>query len=108
MGTGETLMRNDYYAILGVPQDATQRQIDVIYRARMRELESGDFQKQPLQDVQEAYAVLSNPNQRTAYDKSLSAQKQAIDVWFSWTRTCAFGRSHRKSLAGRRRCCHVD
>jgi DnaJ-class molecular chaperone len=46
----------------------------------MRELESGDFRRQPLLEVQEAYSVLSNPNQRTAYDKSLSAQKRAIDL----------------------------
>jgi DnaJ-class molecular chaperone len=73
-------MRKDYYAILGVPQDATQRQIEAVYYALMRELEGGDLQKKPLLDVQEAYSVLSNPNQRTAYDNSPYAEKRAIDL----------------------------
>jgi DnaJ-class molecular chaperone len=73
-------MRKEYYAILGVPQDATQQQIEAVYRARMRELEVGHLQQGPPLEVQEAYSVLSNPNQRTTYDESGFGQKRAIDL----------------------------
>jgi molecular chaperone DnaJ len=73
-------MRKDYYAILGVPRDATQRQIEAVYCARMREIVSGDLQGKPLPEVQEAYSVLSNPNQRTAYDNFAYGEKRAIDL----------------------------
>jgi curved DNA-binding protein CbpA len=68
-------MSGNYYQILGVPADATTRQIRVAFRRRARELhpdvsglDSGPFLK-----LFEAYSVLSDPEQRRRYDRQLAA-----------------------------------
>lgn len=73
-------MRKDYYAILRIPQDASQRQIETVYCARMREFERGDVPQSPLLEVQEAYSVLSRPDRRAAYDEAMFGQKRVVDL----------------------------
>jgi molecular chaperone DnaJ len=63
----------DFYAILGVPHDADAGQIKKTYRKKARELHPdqnpGDTQaEQRFKDIGEAYAVLSDPDQRKQYD----------------------------------------
>lgn len=64
-------MRN-YYEILGVRRDATQEEIKNAYRklAKKYHPDSSGSQedKQKFQEVQEAYAVLSDPEKRKTYD----------------------------------------
>jgi molecular chaperone DnaJ len=63
----------DFYAILGVPHDADAAQIKKTYRKKARELHPdqnpGDAQaEQRFKGIGEAYAVLSDPEQRKQYD----------------------------------------
>lgn len=62
----------DYYAILGVARDADDATIKAAYRALAREhhpdRSRADGAEERFKAVSEAYAVLSDPNQRRAYD----------------------------------------
>lgn len=63
----------DFYAILGVPQDADEATIKKSYRKLAREWhpdsKPGDeAAEQRFKDIGEAYAVLSDPEQRKQYD----------------------------------------
>ncbi len=64
-------MKN-YYVILGVESDATIRQIRDAYRRLAKELHPDYYGRDsgPFIDLQEAYAVLSDPTRRRVYDKS--------------------------------------
>jgi DnaJ-class molecular chaperone len=66
-------MKNDFYAVLGVPRDAGQDAIKRAFRARSRELHP-DVCPDPaaegrFREVSEAYAVLSKPETRRLYDR---------------------------------------
>ncbi len=61
----------DYYAIMGVPRDATAEQIKQAYRKLARKFHP-DVSKeanaeQQFKDVGEAYEVLRDPQKRAAY-----------------------------------------
>jgi molecular chaperone DnaJ len=63
----------DFYAILGVPQDADAGAVKKAYRKLARkehpDQNPGDAQaEQRFKDIGEAYAVLSDPEQRQQYD----------------------------------------
>lgn len=64
----------DYYAILGVKRNASEKEIRQAYRRLARELHPdlhpGDKQaEQRFKEVNEAYQVLSNPENRKKYDQ---------------------------------------
>lgn len=63
----------DYYEILGVPRDATAEDIKKAFRKLARKYHP-DVSKEKdaearMKDVNEAYAVLSDPEKRAAYDQ---------------------------------------
>jgi DnaJ-class molecular chaperone len=63
----------DYYEILGVPQDATQKQIKDAYRRLAFQYHPDRNRGNPestakMKSVNEAYAVLSNPAKRRDYE----------------------------------------
>lgn len=61
----------DYYAILEVPQAATQAQIKRAYRhlARLYHPDLNPTNSTRIKQINEAYAILSNSAKRAAYDK---------------------------------------
>lgn len=66
-------MPQNYYIILGVPANATQTDIKAAYRRLAKELHPDYYGEEhaPFQVLQEAYSVLSNPENRKSYDESL-------------------------------------
>ncbi|HEY6076445.1 MAG TPA: J domain-containing protein [Gaiella sp.] len=65
--------QDDYYALLGVPRDASHADIKKAFRRLARELHpdvSGDPQAGPrFRAIAEAYEVLSDPGRRQTYDR---------------------------------------
>ncbi len=69
-----TSRNRTYYEILGVSEDATFEEIRAAFRQRAREFHP-DVNKSPdavdrMQEVNEAYEVLRDEEQRTAYDRA--------------------------------------
>jgi curved DNA-binding protein len=63
----------DYYQVLGVPRDAPEAEIKKAFRRLARKYHP-DVSKEPdaqvrMQEVNEAYTVLSDPEKRAAYDR---------------------------------------
>ena len=70
---GQDWFEKDFYAVLGVPQNASDADIKKAYRKLARthhpDANSGDpASERRFKDVGEAYAVLSDPEQRQQYD----------------------------------------
>ena len=65
-------MRQDCYSILGVPRTATPGEIRAAYRRLARlyhpDLNSGSEAEARMQQINEAYATLSDPGRRRQYD----------------------------------------
>ena len=65
------MAKKNFYLILGVATDATQDEIQRAYRRSAKVLHPDYYghDSKPFLDLQEAYAVLSDPAQRRAYDR---------------------------------------
>jgi Ca-activated chloride channel family protein len=84
----------DYYAVLGLPRDANPEEIRRAYHNSARRLhpdvniESGDTEL--FLDIQRAYDVLSDPELRSKYDRTLpplEGPRQVVDVHLLYSRT---------------------
>ncbi|MCL2091471.1 MAG: DnaJ domain-containing protein [Micrococcales bacterium] len=72
--TGQDWLSKDFYAMLGVPRDADANTVKKAYRKKARQLHPdqnpGDARaEEQFKDIGEAYAVLSDPEQRQRYDE---------------------------------------
>ena len=70
-------MAKDYYAILGILPTATLEEIRSAYRSRVKQYHPDHFGKDsaPFLKVQEAYDVLSDPENRTLYDRTTGGSR---------------------------------
>lgn len=71
--TGQDWMEKDFYAVLGVPKDADDAAIKKAYRKLARQFHPDQNQgnaaaENKFKEIGEAYAVLSDPEQRRQYD----------------------------------------
>jgi len=68
-------MPKNYYLILGVPADASLDDIKAAFRRRALELhpDISGLESDPFLELQEAYAVLTDPERRRRYDRQCSA-----------------------------------
>lgn len=64
-------MPKNYYLVLGVPADASREDIKAAFRRRALELhpDRSGMGSAPFLEVQEAYRVLGDPEQRRRYDR---------------------------------------
>lgn len=67
-------MKKDYYEILGVPRTASDKEIKAAYRKLARkhhpDVNPGDAEaEEKFKEASEAFAVLSNPEKRSKYDR---------------------------------------
>jgi molecular chaperone DnaJ len=71
-------MAKNYYLILEITGDASQEQIKSAYRQKARELHPDYYgeDREPFQNIQEAYAVLGDPARRRAYDDALDQERR--------------------------------
>lgn len=72
---------NDYYAILGVSQDADEKELRKAYRRASKathpDLHPGDkVMEEKFKKISEAYEVLSNPAEREYYDSVYNQQQR--------------------------------
>jgi DnaJ-class molecular chaperone len=70
----------DWYLILGIARDATPPKIRSAYRRLAKALHpdlTGESGTRSFQDLNEAYATLSDPERRFAYDRELEGQRRA-------------------------------
>ena len=72
--TGQDWLEKDFYAVLGVPKDADAQTIKKAYRKLARTMHPdhnpGDASAEAkFKEIGEAYAVLSDPEQRQQYDQ---------------------------------------
>jgi DnaJ-class molecular chaperone len=67
-------MAKSYYAILEVRSNASPAEIRSAYRRLAKEFHPDHYRggSKPFRKIQEAYAVLGNPDRRKAYENSLS------------------------------------
>ena len=71
--TGQDWMEKDFYAVLGVPKDADDAAVKKAYRKLARQYHPDQNQgnvsaETRFKEIGEAYAVLSDPEQRRQYD----------------------------------------
>lgn len=65
-------MPGDYYVVLGIPADSTEREIKAAYRRLAKEFHPDRRSGRPavFLGIQEAYSVLGDPRRRKEYDAS--------------------------------------
>lgn len=64
-------MSRDYYLVLGISTSATAEDIRAAFRRRSKELhpDASGLGSEPFTELQEAYAVLSDPERKRDYDR---------------------------------------
>lgn len=74
------MAKKTLYMVLGVPDNETPKRIHAAYRDLAKRLHpdvAGDGATRAFQEVAEAYAVLSDPGARLAYDRGLAMAERA-------------------------------
>jgi len=92
----------DYYMDLGVPPKANQQEIEKAYGRRVAELRRSKAEDAPeeLAEVEAAYAVLRDPNKRSAYDAKVHAADAEDDKKDTEMNAYLKSHHHRKTNKG--------
>lgn len=94
----------DYYSILGVKKNATHKEIKAAFRKLCRkhhpDFNAGDRNaEERMKKINEAYSVLSNPNNKTLYDYDLRSQDQTRTAGYQAGRQNEDGPFQRQSTS---------
>lgn len=86
-------MARNYYLILGISPEASPEEIKQAYRRKVMELHPDHYGADtgPFLEIQEAYSVLGDPEQRSAYDKQNAPERPMRSK-----RTVRVGRTQQK------------
>ncbi len=74
-------MKEDLYAILGIPRDADESEIQSVHRALAKKYhpDAGTGSScERFRSIQAAYDILSDPGRRAEYDRSLRRREQQL------------------------------
>lgn len=84
----------NYYSILGLPFDATQEEIRDAHLDAVRhyhpDINPDPAGQEEFLKIQQAYEVLSNPDSRKNYDRTLSQEDRKIPVELELTYSRSF------------------
>jgi molecular chaperone DnaJ len=71
-------MKRNYYLVLGVSSNASSEEIKSAFRRLAMELhpDRSGMESEPFRSVQEAYTILSDPDERRRYDQQIGGVKQ--------------------------------
>lgn len=74
-------MVRNHYLLLGIPPDASQRQIKVVYRNLAKRFhpdrnKGSEAAAELFRQVNDAYRVISDPKRRARYDQQLKQQQE--------------------------------
>jgi hypothetical protein len=73
----------DYYQVLGVPHDASDKIIKIAYEGKLKSLGKAELSETELKNEQrlleQAYVTLTNPAKRSWHDKQLDAEHHAAE-----------------------------
>lgn len=81
----------NYYTLFNLPKNASKQQIKNAYKKLVKQyhpdLYRGDkaFAEQKMKEINEAYAILSNPEKKSEYDESLKPPEYSNSVSFTST-----------------------
>jgi len=80
----------DHYEILGIPRHASDRMVQIAYDGKMKALADPDYaasareRREEERRLREAFATLSQPHRRVAYDAKLAALDAGEDEEEGW------------------------
>merc|ERR1719436_2147897 len=75
-----TIVTSDHYRTLGIPQSASEAEVDAAYFKKLSELKPlPGMMKENIESVLVAYETLSDRDSRVKYDQSLASNMEEVE-----------------------------